>query len=489
MNDWKRSLLALLAVAWTSALSPVSAQQRDREESRSPRPKRTYWTIYQVPRAEECQAVPGTRADVTLTLCAATEVTELEILEASTAEILGRCDFRRVGENASDTAFSPSSRSERFWCQRRVLPDGTTSLRIDSDNANLPTLRVVRRQKRGTQRTAAVATDGVTRTTSGPDHPGMWDEIQADPADGVVHPNVGTAPYVDPELPIAGFKLLRFSVRNLAQARDVWSLPEHAGYTTGRHTFDNGVAEVYVHTRDSRAKLERDVLQPAGWIPRANPKETFRNVGRYDHQLTVSAGAFGIALVPKYPTETEKPVDGTLYVSRDTTPADDAVVTVNGTRLSFTGDGFDVSPVPLAPGSKVDIEITTGDHPRPIKLNLHCPKITITSPEDGSAVAGGPVPVTWTPAIPAKPVVTFIPAPVAGQLRCKLPGGALTRDGTGTYFKELNAGQTEVTLTDVDGSCAESIIEVRAASELATDAEHHSAICYLYERIRQRKQD
>ena len=233
------------------------------------------------------------------------------------------------------------------------------------------------------------------------------------------------------------------------------------------------------------AGVPNDAGDAGAWCSTCGPAD-----GRAGDSLPnlVIVTPFGVSLIHEHLIDVETPVEGTISVMRGGADVTDAVVTLNGTVLPYSNEafpGYDTSAVDdLAPGDEMTIEATTSDPPQFASVSVTCPALfEITSPADGSAVVGAPLTVTWSPPVAVKPTFTFVPAPVAGQYTCETSDGTFSRLGTGDGFVPLDVGQSSVTLTDVDGNCDLSIIEVRTSSELGTDGSGGSALCYLHRRV------
>ncbi len=421
-------------------------------------PAGTYWTTFTLPKAPDCIN----------DICMQSEIRRVSIIEESTTEILGDCEFQD-----SDFAESPSTRDEWFWCERHLdTASGNTEIKISSKQANLPILHVYYMSK-------SIA--------------GIWFESLSHASDQVVHSPEGASyadPYQNSELKFAGFKQLMVDTKKMGikLAQEATQALVEAGYEATMRRYDNGVGEIAVYnTKDARVLMEEKILAKKGWKVRKSA--TRGNLGTYDRLRLMVSTPFGISLIPQYRISNETPVSGTITVMReDGADVEDAVVTVNGTQLSPAADGtgYDVSSVALSPGQAVKIEVTSATQPKPIKIDLTCPSsFEISSPADGSRAVGSPLNVSWSAPITVIPDYSFIPAPVAGQYACK-SGQTYSRMGTGDWFKRLTLGQTQVTLDDVSKDCDESFIEVRIASETAFDENYNMAICYLHQRVKLR---
>jgi hypothetical protein len=433
-------------------------------------PAGLYWASYTV-SVPSCLPVGQTQ------VCDPTFVDRVELVEASTQEIVALCWFQ-----GSDVATSPGPTGSEFWCQRSQLTGTDTQITVASPQANLLTIHAwVLRQS---------------------DRLAFWD-VYVPPSGGLNAPD-GTVladPYQDSKLKFAGFKDLTFTAKtqknaDFANQKALQPLLD-AGYSARIRRFESTasgmVAEISVYdTLDARVLMEEQVITKNGWKVKTDPASTTGNRGTYEYtgKLTV-LGGMGIDLMPDYRLANETPVGGTIMVGLDGQPNTDAKLTVNGVDVPpNTGlPGFyDLSAAALTigPGVVVTLEATHPDIKDPVSISVECPPpFDITSPADGSSIGAAPLTVTWSPGVAIVPSISPEPAPVAGQYLCRLSNGSSSRMGTGDWFVKLASGQTEATLTNVLTSCKESVIEVRTSSDMASDADGNTAICYLHKRVHQ----
>lgn len=201
-------------------------------------------------------------------VCGPSKVDRVEIIEESTADILGMCWFR--DSNQASTGTIPPG--YQFWCQRSQGAGGATEIKISSMQANLPWIRAywVR------------ASDNLP----------MW-ATYAQPtgglhgADGAVYSD----PYQQKDFEFAGYKKLTFTTTTNKKfdfyITHALRPPRDAGYTANSHNFKatspGFIGEVGVYdTLDGRHLLTEDVIKKEGvWKVRA--EETRGNKGSYEY--------------------------------------------------------------------------------------------------------------------------------------------------------------------------------------------------------------
>ncbi|RJQ67049.1 MAG: hypothetical protein C4519_24855 [Desulfobacteraceae bacterium] len=127
MNRIFAVLVAILVMAGCSGSGPGSGPSGDNnsnnDNSSGSVPPGTFWCSVTV-SAPECVPVVGAPG---VEVCAPKAVNQVDIVEESTAEILGTCSF---GDgNVAMTGLAPSG--YRFWCER-FAADGGTQIKISS---------------------------------------------------------------------------------------------------------------------------------------------------------------------------------------------------------------------------------------------------------------------------------------------------------------------------------------------------------------------
>ena len=205
----------------------------------------------------------------TVQICGPYTLASVEIIEESTAQILGECTF--ANGDMADTGVLPPG--YQFWCERGAqAADGGIPVTVYSKQANLPLIKP-----------HLILPDGQSA---------WWNYHR--PTGGLVGPDgqVYSDPYEHREFQFAGFKALFFTTK---QNKDYkWakqhssSLLANAGYEAYMRRFDSTspgfIAEVNVsETLDGRKLLEEDVITPDVWDVRKDQQETFGNKGTYDY--------------------------------------------------------------------------------------------------------------------------------------------------------------------------------------------------------------
>lgn len=198
-----------------------------------------------------------------VTVCGPYRVNDIEIIEESTADILGSCTFG--GSNTATTGLIPPG--YQFWAGR----DGG-NITVSSNQANLPWIRahIVR------------ASDNLSvsweycNPKGGLNGPG-----------GAVYPD----PYQNKEFEFAGYKKLTFTTTanedyNWMRQNALQPLQE-AGYTANLHSFTSTspgfTAEIGVYdTLDGRVLMEENVITKKGWKVKSGDG-TRGNRGTYDY--------------------------------------------------------------------------------------------------------------------------------------------------------------------------------------------------------------
>jgi hypothetical protein len=249
--------------------------------SSAPTPSGAYWVSFTAPD-------PGCIQVGSVQVCGPSKVDRVEVIEYSTAEILGMCSF-----GDSDTATTGQiPPGYQFWCQRSQGASGGTTITVSSMQANLPWIRAywVR------------ASDGLP----------MW-ETYYQPQGGLNGPG---GPYSDPyqhkEFQFAGYKKLTFTT---TEDVDYSYFKEYAfqplvdaGYEATIGNFQasspgfTGEVDVY-DTLDGRVLMEENVIKKKQWKVVTDPSSTTGNRGTYQYasgyQATTQAsltigGVYGI---------------------------------------------------------------------------------------------------------------------------------------------------------------------------------------------------
>jgi chitodextrinase len=259
-------------------------------------PGGTFWSSFTVPD-------PGCITVETVEVCGPSRVDRVEIIEESTAEILGLCNF---GEsNTATTGSLPPG--YQFWCERsQNASGGSTDIKVSSMQSNLPQIHnyLVR------------ASDGLP----------MW-QTYAPATGGLNGPDgaVYSDPYQKKEFEFAGYKKLTFTTK---EDKDYNWMREHtlqplrdAGYTVNLHNFSRTspgfIAEMGVYdTLDARVLMEENViLKQKGW--KVVGDDTRGNRGSYEYKIKYQ----GTAKATMYfPTTTNKVWEITADVTFEKDP-------------------------------------------------------------------------------------------------------------------------------------------------------------------------
>ena len=251
----KRTLLwatyVLMAVFFFSAYGTVLAADG------------SFWSDFNVPD-------PGCVTIGTVEVCGPVKVDKLDIIEESTADILGTCSF---GDSNTATT-GPIAPGYQFWCERGQLgPDGSTDIQVSSNQSNLPMIKAY-----------------IVQASSGLP---MW-ETYHQPMGGLQGAGGGTSdPYQNKDWEFAGFKKLTFTT---TANKDYNWMRQHAleplrkaGYTANLHSFTatspGFTAEIGVYdTLDGRVLMEENVIKKEGWKVKSG-EGTRGNRGTYEYTL------------------------------------------------------------------------------------------------------------------------------------------------------------------------------------------------------------
>ena len=229
--------------------------------SSAPAPSGAFSSSYATPD-------PGCIQVGSVQVCGPSKVDRAEVIEYSTAEILGMCWF-----GDSDTATTGEiAPGYQFWCQRSQGGSSGATITVSSMQANLPWIRAywVR------------ASDGLP----------MW-ETYYPPQGGLNGPG---GPYSDPyqhkEFQFAGYKKLTFTT---TEDVDYSYFKEYAfqplvdaGYEASIGNFQasspgfTGEVDVY-DTLDGRVLMEENVIKKKKWKVVTDPNSTTGNRGTYQY--------------------------------------------------------------------------------------------------------------------------------------------------------------------------------------------------------------
>jgi hypothetical protein len=185
----------------------------------------------------------------------------VEIGEPSTHELLAGVEFEN--DNVSCFTYTNPNDNAQYWIERSFDKNGeTTSVRVGSTAANVWYINV-------------------WYSTKSNGMPAMNGTVPK-PENGVLSPK-GEAlsdPYSDPELPIAGFKELKFRTSQ----KDGYELRgsfDQAGYNTSDGIFEKGIYSFKITPKlTGRAKIEETMLRPKGW--KVEKEGTKGNIGLYN---------------------------------------------------------------------------------------------------------------------------------------------------------------------------------------------------------------
>jgi hypothetical protein len=407
-------------------------------------------------------------------VCGPSHVDRIDLIEESTAEILGECSFAE----GDTTATQDLAAGYKFWCTRAPAAEGGTEVTLYSKQANLPAIRAY-----------------LVRTSDGLP---MW-EVTVPAADALNAPDgsVLADPYARTDLEFAGFKKLVFTTKadkDYDWMRQEALLPlQEAGYEALLHSFEatspGFVADIGVYqTLDGRALLEEEIIEARGW--KVRPAETRGNLGTYEFrdQFIISATPI---FVTDIPTSIEKQVSGNIAVQRNDEEVVDARVTVNGKEVPHWASGlYDVGEAGLSglgPGSSITIEVTPKDSETPFVLNIDCPPpIEFSSPQDGATIdPDQELSVSWSPGIPYD-AMRIAGGPILGIFACytRDTGGEVSALGHGEEFVSLEVGQTSQSIS-VD-SCRRYLLELQYPGEQVTqteDGNYLTGYCSVRHRI------
>ena len=214
-------------------------------------------------------ADPGCVPVGNVQVCGPSMVDRIEIIEESTADILGMCWFG--DSNQASTGVIPPG--YQFWCERSQGAGGATEIKISSMQANLPWIRAY--------------------WVRSSDRLPMWMNYSQPTgglhgADGAVYSD----PYQQKDFEFAGYKKLTFTTTTDKKydfyVTHALRPPQDEGYTANSDGFDAtnpgfvGLVGVY-DTLDARVLLEENVIKKEGlWKVRA--EETRGNKGTYEYQ-------------------------------------------------------------------------------------------------------------------------------------------------------------------------------------------------------------
>ncbi|TLN18732.1 hypothetical protein FDZ71_05600 [bacterium] len=202
----------------------------------------------------------------TAQVCGPCYVDRLEIVEESTAEVLGSCNFS--GGDLATTGVLPPG--YQFWCERGALgADGSTKIKISSKQANLPLVHAYLKQ----------VAENIP----------MW-EVYAKATvltggDGATY----TDPYQQRDFEFAGTKEFYFKSKEGTYSdmrTDAYQPIVDAGYETQQRNFQSKnpgyEVEIDAHdTLDARKKIEEDVIKTKRWKT-GSQGETKGNRGYYE---------------------------------------------------------------------------------------------------------------------------------------------------------------------------------------------------------------
>lgn len=201
------------------------------------------------------------------------KVADIEIIEESTGQILGACDFGN-GNTATTGLKDPGY---QFWAERSQSGDVTT-IEVSSMQANLPLIMI-----------------HLKTASNHPTNPNLsvlWDYYRAD--GNVLHgPGQNYAdPYQKKEFEFAGYKRLTFTT---TANKDYAWMRKHAlepllkaGYTVYQRSFEatspGFIVELDVNnTLDGRVLLEDNVIKKDVWKVKSGKPHTWGNKGTYEY--------------------------------------------------------------------------------------------------------------------------------------------------------------------------------------------------------------
>lgn len=397
-------------------------------------------------------------------ICGNKAIKRIEIVEESTAEIIGSCSL----ENGNMRSSSSGSSMYEFSCEL-IEKNGSTEVKISSNQANLPLVHV------------------------------YWYGTDANSPGGILYEEYLRAsvvnkggqawanPYTEKEFEFGGFKQLIFRARDKGydfMLENALNPLLNAGYQARifRYTTESSIAVAVVDvycTLDARVLIEENILKKKGWKIKSDG--TKGNMGTYEYVPPLVIGAMPI-FVTDQPHGSEKPVSGNIMVTRGSEGVTDATVTLNGTIIPHWTDGlYDVeaADVPMiAPGSTVTIVATTADPQDSRTISFVCPPdIQFTSPTPTAIISGSQkLNVSWSPAIPYDHAMRIAGGAMVGIYACyiKQTGNEVSKLGHGAEFITLNAGQTNQSI-DV-GDCRRYLLELQYPGDRVIKIEDDGAI-------------
>jgi hypothetical protein len=235
----------------------------------------SYWCSFSV-------GDPGTITIEQVVITGPYTVKRIEIVERSTTEILGSCNFG--SSNGASTGNLPPG--YEFSAERSSLSPGTTNIKLTSTVANLPIIHAY-----------LVNGDGLP----------CW-ETYHDPLVPLNGPGgkVYADPYADKELKIAGTKMFTFTTKldkdyNFFREKALKPLVD-AGYEAAMKSFTAtnpgfiGVVDVY-NTLDGRALMEENVI-----LKKWKRLEVVGNKGKYEYLGSYKGTAKGTMTFPSMPS-------------------------------------------------------------------------------------------------------------------------------------------------------------------------------------------
>jgi hypothetical protein len=257
-------------------------------------------------------------------VCGPARVDRLEIVEESTGEVLGSCNFG--ANNSATTGVLPPG--YQFWCDKSAIAaDGSTEITISSKQANLPLVHAY----------LVRDSDGLP----------LWEvyvkaSLLTGP-DGATYAD----PYQKREFEFAGTKEFYFKSKEGKyddMRKDAYQPIVDAGYETQQRNFEatspGYKVEIDAHdTLDARIKIEEDVIKTKRWKI-GSQGETKGNRGYYEK----SDGYKGTTKATMYmPTTSEKvwEITGDITFEKDegTSSAERDCYKITGgtiTRIMYT---------------------------------------------------------------------------------------------------------------------------------------------------------
>lgn len=257
----KKGLLILVFIGLIFALMNGCGEQKVSDNSQSMTksaaiPPGVYWATYSsIPnKADSTDAV---NAEGPYYLC------RVEIGEPSTEELLAQVEFSN--DSVSCLSSTNPNDNSKYWVKRDLNEKGeTNSIKVASTAANNFYLRL-------------------TFNSSSNNLPAL--NIFIPSSDNGVHSPDGSVisdPYEDPELPIAGFKELKFK-GSYEDGTEIKDSVQQAGYETSLPVYENGVYSFRTSKElICRAKIEETLLEPEDW--KTDDEGTKGNIGLYSRQ-------------------------------------------------------------------------------------------------------------------------------------------------------------------------------------------------------------